>query len=109
MVKLLKSVASFFIRQKKKSRIFFEKINILFYYLIRPFQVSRYLKKHKVFKLQIGTGTNVMEGWLNTELYARQGMIYLDATKTLPFENESFILRLWSLKLRKMGETFYVI
>jgi predicted SAM-dependent methyltransferase len=43
-----------------------------------------------VRKLQIGTGTNITDGWLNTELYPRKGMIYLDATKPLPFEHNIF-------------------
>ena len=90
MIKILKTIVSYFIRLKKRVRPFLETINIFFYYLVRRKQVSIYIKNNQTRKLQIGTGTNVMEGWLNSDLYPRKGMIYLNATKPLPFPNQSF-------------------
>ncbi|WP_417792918.1 class I SAM-dependent methyltransferase [Terasakiella pusilla] len=57
----------------------------------RPFQVRAYLKEHKVRKLHVGCGPNLYEGWLNTDGFpARSGIVYLDATRRLPFQNASW-------------------
>lgn len=41
--------------------------------------------------LNIGCGNNCIDGWLNTDLYTRRGgVVYMDATQKLPFNDNSF-------------------
>lgn len=52
---------------------------------------AHYLKNTQVKKLQIGSGSNAMPGWLNTDLTpTRREIIFMDATKKFPFENCTF-------------------
>ena len=52
---------------------------------------KKYLKNTEIKKLQIGCGYNLLDGWLNTDLTYKKGEIgFLDASKTFPFENDSF-------------------
>jgi predicted SAM-dependent methyltransferase len=62
---------------------------------IRPARIRRYLDSHEVRKLQIGSGPNLLPGWLNTDI--RLGLknrggsyAFLDATKRFPFQDETF-------------------
>lgn len=62
---------------------------------IWPLALSRaaeaYLRSHRVRKLQIGAGPNILDGWLNTdECPTSSGVIYLDATKPFWFEDVTF-------------------
>ena len=42
-------------------------------------------------KLQLGCGSNILPSWVNTDFPPKQdGVILLDATKTFPFEDNSF-------------------
>jgi predicted SAM-dependent methyltransferase len=50
----------------------------------------RYLATHSTTGLQIGCGSNPLEGWLNTDLVPRGDQIYLDATRRFPFPAEAF-------------------
>lgn len=60
-------------------------------FLGRSRAIQSYLNSQQVRKLQIGAGPNTLEGWLNTdELLTSRGVIYLDATKPLCFENSTF-------------------
>lgn len=53
--------------------------------------VGNYFKHHKVTKLQVGCGPNVLEGWLNTDLMpVRRDVLFLDAKKKFPFNNAVF-------------------
>jgi predicted SAM-dependent methyltransferase len=52
--------------------------------------VNKYLENHEIKKLQIGCGSNVLEGWLNTDLKWNSNVAYLDASKIFPFESNSF-------------------
>ena len=53
--------------------------------------IKNYLSSHQVRKLQIGAGDSILEGWLNTDyIPSHRRVIYLDATKSFPFEDESF-------------------
>ena len=57
----------------------------------RPSVIRRYLAEHKMPKLQIGAGPTPRPGWLNSDLDpAQHGTIFLDATKPLPFADETF-------------------
>lgn len=51
--------------------------------------ITQYLKENLVRKLQIGSGHNPLQGWLNTDLEVEKGLIYLDATKPLPMPDSS--------------------
>jgi predicted SAM-dependent methyltransferase len=58
--------------------------------------IERYLRAEPVPKLQLGAGPNVLPGWLNTDvlpdLYPgqRAEIVFVDATRPLPFGDESF-------------------
>src|SRR6266542_841538 len=57
--------------------------------------IHEYLRTHSVRKLQLGTGSNVLDGWLNTDIYddRRNGeVVYLDARKRFPLPDASFDL-----------------
>ena len=61
----------------------------------RPFfghhgMAGDYLKRNEVKKLQIGAGSNVLAGWLNTDINPRKGIMGMDATKRFPFEDGAF-------------------
>jgi predicted SAM-dependent methyltransferase len=90
------------------------------HFVVRRKVVSNYLASHTVRKLQVGCGGNILSGWLNSDLNPVRSMgvylanlqeareasgaaestrpalrpfrdvIYLDATKTLPFPNNTF-------------------
>jgi predicted SAM-dependent methyltransferase len=58
---------------------------------MRPVVVSRYMKTHRVRKLQIGAHVFLLPGWLNSDLYPQSvSSIALDATKTFPIPTATF-------------------
>lgn len=57
----------------------------------RKRQINAYIDSHKVRKLQIGAGTGKISGWLATDINpASRDIMYLDATKKLPFPDRTF-------------------
>ena len=58
--------------------------------------VERYLQRHSVRKLQLGTGPNPLPGWLNSDLLPdtyteyRDKIVRLDAAKPFPFADMTF-------------------
>ncbi len=59
--------------------------------LIAPRQIQSYMDTHKQRKLQIGAGSNLLEGWLNTTLYPfDKGTVFMDATIRFPIPDNSF-------------------
>ena len=52
--------------------------------------ITNYLRCYKIRKLQIGSGANVLEGWLNTDLNPRKKTVSLDATKRFNFDDNTF-------------------
>lgn len=53
--------------------------------------MQEYLQNVLVKKLQVGSGPNVLPGWLNTcKNPERPGVFFLDITKPSPFENNTF-------------------
>ena len=58
--------------------------------LVSPTAIRRYLAKAPVAKLQIGSGHNLLKGWLNTTLYPIEpGAVFLDARRPFPMPAES--------------------
>ena len=51
---------------------------------------SNYLKYSQIRKLQIGSGVNILPGWLNTDLNPAKGIMSMDATKRFPFGDCTF-------------------
>jgi SAM-dependent methyltransferase len=51
---------------------------------------ANYLKSVGTRKLQVGSGTNFLAGWLNTDIYPSNNIIFLDATKKFPFNDCTF-------------------
>lgn len=58
--------------------------------LERPRAVAGYLTDHTSPKLHIGCGPHKLAGWLNTDIDVSNGALYLDATKPLPFPDDTF-------------------
>jgi predicted SAM-dependent methyltransferase len=59
----------------------------------RDARIDAYLREHDVRKLQLGTGSNPMDGWLNTDVadYRRRNeVVYLDARRPFPLPDGSF-------------------
>ena len=56
--------------------------------------IKRYLSKADTPRLTIGCGRNVLEGWLNTDLYPQKSdldtVVYLDASIRFPFDDNTF-------------------
>jgi predicted SAM-dependent methyltransferase len=55
--------------------------------------IEAYLRAHNVRKLQLGTGGDVREGWLNTDIhdFRRTGeVVFMDACKPFPLPDASF-------------------
>ncbi len=60
---------------------------------LRPWtqrQAEDYCAGKAVKKLNLGCGKNILQGWLNTDLQFGKGILFLDASKRLPFESETF-------------------
>jgi predicted SAM-dependent methyltransferase len=51
---------------------------------------SDYLKHSQVRRLQIGSGGNILPGWLNTDINPRKGIMSMDATRKFPFGDDTF-------------------
>ena len=63
--------------------------------LRRDVRIDAYLRTHDVRKLQLGTGSNPMDGWLNTDVvdYRRRNeVVYLDAHEPFPLPDGAFDL-----------------
>ena len=53
--------------------------------------LKNYLGANQTCKLQIGSGPNALEGWLNTDINpTNENVLKLDATGTLPFDDCTF-------------------
>jgi len=56
-----------------------------------PGKINAYLREASVPRIQIGTGYNLLSGWLNTTLYPfAPGAIFLDASQPFPIPSASF-------------------
>jgi len=53
--------------------------------------VTAYLRAYDEAKLHIGCGCNLLDGWLNCDLYPRSSrVLHLDATRPFPFDDDWF-------------------
>jgi predicted SAM-dependent methyltransferase len=55
-------------------------------------RIAAYLRNHPIRKLQLGTGSNMHDGWLNTDIsdFKRKNeVVYLDARQPFPLPDES--------------------
>tara|TARA_R110000772_G_scaffold113092_5_gene217394 strand:+ start:64 stop:801 length:738 start_codon:yes stop_codon:yes gene_type:complete len=52
--------------------------------------ISEYTKTNTIKRLQIGCGSNIYEGWLNTDLNNTKNIAFLDAGSQFPIESDSF-------------------
>jgi predicted SAM-dependent methyltransferase len=58
---------------------------------LRKYKTKAYLKSHDIRKLQIGCGINLLDGWLNTDVFLyRKGVVFLNAKRRLPLEDRTF-------------------
>jgi len=56
-------------------------------------RIDEYLREHEVRKLQLGSGGNVLPGWLNTDIHdfrRTHEVVYLDAVKPFPLPDGCF-------------------
>ena len=66
-------------------------LRVLYWLAGRSSKIRRYLEAHSVKKLQLGTGHNVLENWLNTDIFLKQPpVVYLNATQRFPFPDATF-------------------
>lgn len=59
----------------------------------RTRRIEAYLRSHEICRLQLGTGANPYDGWLNTDVIdfrRRDEVVYLDAAKPFPLPDDSF-------------------
>jgi len=64
---------------------------VLIWYLKRNSKIADYFSSHPIRKLQLGASNNLLDGWLNAEIFVNHApLIYLDATKRFPFPNDTF-------------------
>ncbi len=52
-------------------------------------QIREYLQSHAVKKLHIGASYEALDGWLNTDIVAGGGIVYLDCLRPFPFEDNT--------------------
>ncbi len=53
--------------------------------------ITPYLESHPVRKLQLGTGTNVLDGWFNTDICPSSSEVFfLDSTRSFSFDDATF-------------------
>jgi predicted SAM-dependent methyltransferase len=66
-------------------------LHVLFWLANRAKEIANYLNTHQLRKLQLGASNNILNGWLNTDIHVNHDlMIYLDATKRFPFDDNTF-------------------
>jgi predicted SAM-dependent methyltransferase len=54
-------------------------------------KIKRYLRECPKRKLHVGTSNNLLEGWLNTDIFLNNSsVVYLDATRRFPFDDATF-------------------
>ena len=54
-----------------------------------PQIIDSYLSNNTLRKLQLGTGSNSLQGWLNTDIEPQEGQAYLDVGERFPLPDNS--------------------
>lgn len=76
-----------------KSKLYL-KVNWLYkrckYAFVNNRIAMNYFESANPRKLQIGSGTNYLAGWLNTDIYPSNRIMFLDASKKFPFADCMF-------------------
>jgi predicted SAM-dependent methyltransferase len=68
-----------------------EEFHRVVWLLTRSKLLNAYATSHQVRKLQIGTGSNFLKGWLNTDYCPLSPEVaFLDAAKPFPFQDATF-------------------
>ncbi len=58
---------------------------------VAPGRIRNYMKSSQIRKLQIGSGPNLLPGWLNTTLYPfTPGTVFMNACLPFPIPDDSF-------------------
>lgn len=52
--------------------------------------IDKYLINNNIKKMQIGCGSNILKGWLNTDINVQNGATFLDAGKKFNIPSNSF-------------------
>lgn len=74
-------------------KFLFKKFSIrkVWWLIERKKKIRNYLNKHQIKKLQIGSGANIIEGWLNTNVVPqKKDIILLDSREIFPFKDKTF-------------------
>lgn len=74
--------------------------------------IRNYLATHKIKKLQLGTGPNVLDGWCNTDLsHNYKGVYIIDVTKMFPFDDKTvdYILSEHLIEHLSYGEGLHML
>ncbi len=58
--------------------------------LTRPGTIRRYLASHETPRLHLGCGSQVVDGWLNADMFKANADIYLNAKQLFPFKDNAF-------------------
>lgn len=66
------------------------KLNKTFSFLSRQARINNYLQAVEIPKLQLGSGENILQGWLNTDLDPSKNTVFLDARRSFPFRDNIF-------------------
>ncbi len=58
--------------------------------LTRPFAIRKYFANNPARRLHLGSGPNIVSGWLNADKFNSHADIYLDVYQRLPFADSCF-------------------
>lgn len=63
----------------------------LFCLMQRGYKIKKYVESNDILKLQLGSGENFMEEWLNTDILPLDiRVLFLDVTHRFPFRDNTF-------------------
>ena len=66
-------------------------LRVIVWVFARRHAIRDYTRSHRIRKLHIGAGRNILAGWLNTDISLNHAsVIYLDATARFPFDDATF-------------------
>jgi predicted SAM-dependent methyltransferase len=66
-------------------------MQVLAWVVTRKRLIADYLRTNRVKKLQLGTSNNILNGWLNTDIFPNNDSVaYMDASTRFPFDDNTF-------------------